>query len=351
MSARPAPGAASPAALGRRSFLASAAAGAATLLLDGCGGSPASSGPRAVTLIEPGAENLDWAPISLAQASGIYRSEGLHVSTVGATISSQVLQQLIAGNALIGRATTYEVVEAIANQHAPLVVIATDVQESADAVVSLGSRPIRSVRELAGKTVGVQTLLGGNAQILSIQLRRAGVPDGAVKQIEVGQSAAAFGFLQDHRTDAILAGTDKLAIMQHADPSIVSFNLTGPGPVFGVSYVVTRTSLRSRRSELIAFLRATRKAMYELIEPSTRPAAVRRLRGSGFAALQNAVVGERAVGQLVTEWQAAGAANILRNVPSLWERDVAELVAAGALHAGTKATDLYSNELVAAASA
>lgn len=331
----------------RRGFLA---AGATALWLAGCGGGGTSVGTRTLSLIEPGTQTLDWAPINLAQVAGLYRAQGLQVKTTGATIASQVLQQLIAGDGLIGRTTTFAAVEAIANERAPLVVVATDFQESANVVVSLARKPIRSVSELAGQTVGVGTLLGGNAQVLSIELQRAGVPSGAVTRIAVGQSAAAFGFLQDHRVVAILAETDKLAIMQESDPSLVSFNLTGPGPVFGVSYVVSREILRSHRTELVGFLRATRQAMERIIDPSTRIAALHQLRGMGFAALQNEVVAERAVRQLVQAWEAAGPSNLLRNVPAPWERDVAELIAVGALHPGTRSTDLYTNEVVDAAS-
>jgi putative hydroxymethylpyrimidine transport system substrate-binding protein len=161
----------------------------AALALAACGEKKDTLAPAA-TQTQPLNLMLDWLPnadhvgIYEALADGGFAKAGLKVHVQVPTDPASPLQLLAAGK--VDAAISYEPQLMLARDAGePLVAIAALVQRPLTSIVSLHSKHISSPQDLRGKTIGNAGIPYQQAYLKTI-LAHAGVPEGSVKDVNVG---------------------------------------------------------------------------------------------------------------------------------------------------------------------
>jgi putative hydroxymethylpyrimidine transport system substrate-binding protein len=158
----------------------------------GCGAKPepgaggAASGSRqSLRVMLDYLPNADHAGLYAAQAQGDDARAGLDVTLTPPPDPSAPLKLLEAGRADLAISYEPELLLARDQGASDLVAVAAIVQKPLTSLISIGKRPIRSPRQLAGKRVGTAGIPYQSAYLKTI-LRRAGVAPSSVKETDVG---------------------------------------------------------------------------------------------------------------------------------------------------------------------
>ena len=182
--------------LGRRRFRTTriglaACAAALALTAAACGGSSGSSaGGGKVTTVTLGyVPYADDAALFLAEQKGIFRRHGLDVKFVPAANPTAIVASMLSGQEQFGFVTTPVLANVNAKGTPFKCVSSVDggqpsnpTQDSTALVAAKGSG-ITSVKDLAGKTVGMVQLTSLNSLDILVLAKRAGISPASVHQI------------------------------------------------------------------------------------------------------------------------------------------------------------------------
>lgn len=158
-----------------------------------------SAAAKPLTIILDWFVNPDHAPLFVAKQQGYFKQQGLNVKLISPAEPSDAIKLVAAGKADLGISYQPEFMVAVA-QGIPLVRVATLINKPLSCMLVLKSGPIKTIKDLKGKTIGYST--GGIDNItLRTMLQHHGLPLSAVKLISFhyGQTQA----LLAHRVDAI----------------------------------------------------------------------------------------------------------------------------------------------------
>jgi NitT/TauT family transport system substrate-binding protein len=208
--------------------------------------------------------SVQFAPFYLADRAGYYREEGLSV-TFQNKIDPELVTLVANGTVDVGIADGTSVIPAV-SQGIPIRYLATVYATNPSIVFAKASSGIESPADLEGRQIGIPGRFGSSWIILQAMLSSA---DLAVDDVEIveypdfgqgvavreGAVDAATGFANNEPVQLELAGEE--AVVLHVD-DIVAF--PGPGLVAGTS------TLGSKRTAVAGFVRATLRAMGEIVE-------------------------------------------------------------------------------------
>jgi NitT/TauT family transport system substrate-binding protein len=293
----------------------------------------------------PFAASLGYVLDLAAKTRGHFDAERLDVGIEFARSSGQAMQSVISGQAQIARAGVLEIVPAVTDQDAPLVAIAMANQRMIYALLSAPDDPVRSLDDVAGKTVGLPSL-GGNAQTtLDLVLREGGVDPASVELVPAGFDASAFGLLEEGRIDAMFTNADIRATLEDRGVEIVTADLDDVNPLLGLVLTATRPYAEENGDVLARYLRALDAARGELEDEAVLDEVVTDLRGDwDIPALENPDLAKRIIGIQAELWYAGGDDTFLRPIPERWERGLAGFAELGAVDEGLDPTDFYTAE-------
>lgn len=246
---------------GARRGLAAAAGLALLAVLAACssstpaastsGGSAPNYGASGVAL--SWIKNYEFAGYFYANKKGYYTDNGFDTVKIiagGATTNSW--DTVLAGQALIGLASDLTGVTGAINDGAPLKIIGAQFVKSPVGFVSLSQNPIRSISDLAGKTIGVDA--GGKLAVQAV-LKANNLPQNTVTFESVpagidplmnGKVDALIGFLTNYPIAVKEAGGDAVTL---------SFSDAGYAQ-FGDAVVVSEDALKNRRDEVKAMMKS-----------------------------------------------------------------------------------------------
>jgi NitT/TauT family transport system substrate-binding protein len=196
------------AGLSRRGLLAALPAGAAALTgLTACGtGSvhleAGSDGLVPLTLQMDGSAVPYYAPLYLADAKGIFASHGLSVDFVYADAST-VLKNVAVGNVELGFPNGDSVIAAVSNE-VPVSVIHSTYQRGIGALLFKRAAGIREPADIAGKTIGVNSLGSPNFVQLQVIAAAAGLTADVDFDVRVVGGSAIVEALISDQVDAIM---------------------------------------------------------------------------------------------------------------------------------------------------
>jgi putative hydroxymethylpyrimidine transport system substrate-binding protein len=199
---------------------------------------------------------LDWFPnadhvgLYEALANGDFTKAGLNVHVEVPSDPSSPLQLLNAGK--VDFAISYEPEVMLArDQGEPLVSVAALVQEPLTSIVSVGSKHIKSVKDLKGKTVGDAGIPYQHAYLTTI-LAHAGVPANAVKEVNVGDGLVPA--MLSGKVDATLGAYWNYEAIQLQQlgkhPNVIHMNQVGV-PTYDELVLVVRRSMLSNNIDLV----------------------------------------------------------------------------------------------------
>ena len=249
----------------RRDFLRLGGLGAAGIALAACGGGSSGSAPAAGASAAPASfgdlsmqlswiKNIEFGGEYMADSKGYYTQAGFSkVDLVtGPVDSADAL--VVAGNVTVGVSAPDATARFITEQGAPLKIIGATFQKNPFCILSIEQgKPIRTLADLAGKTVGIQA--GTNQQIFAGFLKANGIDPASVKQVVVQYEPTP---LTEKKVDgfmAFLTNEPFLVKQQGFTPVTLAFADNGL-PLASETLVVLQDTIDKDRDKLKAFLKA-----------------------------------------------------------------------------------------------
>jgi putative hydroxymethylpyrimidine transport system substrate-binding protein len=217
-------------------------------------GSPGSA--QSLSLMLDWFPNADHAGIYQALRDGDFARAGLGVHVQTPSDPASPLQLVAAGK--VDAAISYEPELMLARQRGlTLVSVAAIVQTPLTSIVSVGSKHIKSVRQLRGKRVGDAGISYQHAYLQTI-LRHEGVSPASVKEINVGANLVPA--MLSGRVDATLGAYWNVEAIQLAQrgkhPNVIRVDKVGVPTYNELVLVVSRKTLSSKADELRRFVQA-----------------------------------------------------------------------------------------------
>jgi ABC-type nitrate/sulfonate/bicarbonate transport system substrate-binding protein len=267
----------------RRDFLRLGGLGVAGLALVACGGGSSGSAPAAGASAAPASfgdlsmqlswiKNIEFGGEYMADSKGYYTQAGFSkVDLVtGPVDSADAL--VVAGNVTVGVSAPDATARFITEQGAPLKIIGATFQKNPFCILSVEQgKPIRTLADLAGKTVGIQA--GTNQQIFAGFLKANGIDPASVKQVVVQYEPTP---LTEKKVDgfmAFLTNEPFLVKQQGFTPVTLAFADNGL-PLASETLVVLQDTIDKDRDKLKAFLKAEIQGWNDAVAD---PAAVAKL--------------------------------------------------------------------------
>lgn len=160
--------------------------------------------------------NLAYPWLTLPLVLDYWKDEGYDVDVLPVGASLQALQQMVAGNVDFAQLNSSVVIQAnVTNQIPARVVMNTGVIDWSISVLADG--PIKDVRDLKGKTIGVFSLATGGIAFMKHYMRSQGMdPDRDVKMVAVGLGAPPVEALRSNKVQALLFWAAAQATFQNA---------------------------------------------------------------------------------------------------------------------------------------
>ena len=200
--------------------------------------------------------NADHAPLYSALAAGDFRAAGLEVKPVIPSETAEPLKLLAAGK--VDMAISYEPELLLARDEGlKLVSIGALVQRPLTSIIALPSAHIKSVADLAGKTVGTAGIPYQAAE-LKAALQSAGVDPASVHEVNVGFNLVPA--MLSGKVSATLGGYWNYEALQlqlmHKHPVTIPIDQAGVPTYNELVLVVREEQARTDGQDLRAFLQA-----------------------------------------------------------------------------------------------
>ena len=236
--------------LNRRHFLGTAAAtaAAASIPLRARASTP-------FTMQAAWINDAEFAGYFIGIDEGYYAAEGLDLTYLSGGPDVIPESTIIAGSADLALTTPDTTIKAIVEQGAPFKIIGAQYQKNPIGIVSLASNPINEPRDLIGKTLAVPPV---NVISVNAMLALNGIDPGQVNIVPYAYDPTP---LIRGEIDASLDFTTNVPYtISQQGVEATSFLLYDFGfTIYNDTVVVTEETLTSKRAELVAWLRASRK--------------------------------------------------------------------------------------------
>jgi NitT/TauT family transport system substrate-binding protein len=160
--------------------------------------------------------NVGYPWLTLPIALDYWKAEGYDVEVLPVGASLQALQQMVAGNADFAQLNSSVVIQAnVVNGVPARVVMNNGVIDWSLATLEDG--PIRDVKDLKGKTIGVFSLATGGIAFMKSYMRQNGMdPDKDVSLVAVGLGAPPVEALRTGKVQALLFWASANATFENA---------------------------------------------------------------------------------------------------------------------------------------
>jgi len=238
--------AAASAAGGSSSAAGSAASAVSTAIAPGSNGS--------ISLQLSWIKNIEFGGEYFADSKGYYTDAGFSAVDLATGPVDSADALVAAGNVTVGISAPDATARFISEQGAPLKVIASTFQKNPFCILSLEQgKPIKTVADLAGKTIGIQA--GTNQQIFEGFLKANKVDPASLTQVVVQYEPTP---LTEGKVDgfmAFLTNEPFLVKNQGFTPVTLSFADNGL-PLTSETYTVLQDTIDNQRDMLKAFLMA-----------------------------------------------------------------------------------------------
>jgi NitT/TauT family transport system substrate-binding protein len=159
--------------------------------------------------------NVTYPMLSLPVTLGYWKQEGYDVDVMPVGASLQSIQQLVAGNVEFGEVNASVVVQANAKNNLPVrIAMGNGVLDWSIAVDADG--PIRSAKDLKGKTIGVFSLATGGIAYFDSYLRANGLRPDDVDLLPLGLGVAPVQAMRTGKVQGLLYWASAVAGFQNA---------------------------------------------------------------------------------------------------------------------------------------
>lgn len=249
--------------ISRRGFLHTAAAAGAALTLPG-----RARAATPFTMQAAWINDAEFSGYFLAIDKGYYAEEGLELTYLPGGPDVIPESAIIAGRADLTLTTPDTTIRAISEQGAKFKIIGAQYQKNPIGVVSLKKNPVNAPADLVGKTIAVPPV---NIVTVEALLALNGIDKAQVNIVPYAYDPTP---LVKGEIDASLDFTTNVPFtIGQLGEEAQSFLLYDHGvTLYNDTVVVTEETLASKRKELVAWLRASRKGWVEnLADPALYP--------------------------------------------------------------------------------
>lgn len=211
-------------------------------------------------------------PLWVAQRQGFFEQQGLAVELAYTPTSGYLVEGLMSGRYDIGLASIDNLVayqEGQGDRAFPDADLVAFMGVDNGFLSVVGAAPIKTVSDLRGKRIAVDSPNTGFAFVLRELLARNGIADADVTLVRGGATEIRFRDLLAGRFDATLLRTPFDIIAAERGFNVLATADT-LGPYLGTSGMTRRSWARSNEAALIGFMRAYRRSMQWLAEPANR---------------------------------------------------------------------------------
>ncbi len=295
---------------------------------------------------------LNWvagganAGFAAAVAEGFYKDAGLDVTVVQGNGSANTAQLVASGRSQIAYADAVSVSQLIA-KGAPMKVLSTIYQSNPNQVMALKKSGIKSIKDLAGRKVGVPS---GSSQttMLPLFLKANSLKESDLQLLNMPPTAMVPALLQG-QVDAILGSMDAYQIQAEAQGAeLVNFPFATYGvPTVSTSIFANNDYIKQNPDVIKKFIAASLKGWSFAIDNPDK--AVKALKivfpevNEKLAAAELAAIGPL--------FCSGGAKYIGKAEDALWANSQVLLAEVKLLPAGQDPKSYYTNEYLPPASA
>lgn len=213
-----------------------------------------------LTVLLPAESPLEYPP-RVAEAAGYMAAEGLTTTYQYAGGSSEVIQQLLAGNGDIGFTCSGAIVEALGRGFTELRPVFTMIYQPIFGIRVQEDSPIETIEDLAGMTVGISDPAGGEVPIVKALLRQAGILD-QVELLAIGEEpAVTIRALENGQVDALGGSLSGFVPVLMQGVELRALEGEGVSNLPACEVVVTAETVEGRPEIIESFLRATAKGV------------------------------------------------------------------------------------------
>ena len=266
----------------RATLKAAAAAAVTAVLLAACGSSetpaPGATGEAAPDNVKVGVIPIvDVAPLYLGIKQGFFSDRGMNVTTESGQGGAAIVPGVVSGQFQFGFSNVTSLIIA-RSKGVPLKIVAAGNSSTGEAgkdfseVLVKTDSPIQSAKDLAGKTVAINTLKNIGDTTIRQSIKKAGGDPTAVKFVELpfpDMPAA----LQEGRVDAVWVVEPFVTIAKDQGARIIASNLVDTSPDTQISAYFTSEQLQQQDPDLV---KRFTEAMNESLEyAAANPDAVR----------------------------------------------------------------------------
>jgi NitT/TauT family transport system substrate-binding protein len=212
--------------------------------------------------------NIGYPTLTLPVTLGYWREEGYDVELFPVGASLQAIQQMVAGNAEIGEVNASVVVQANSKNDLPVrIIMGNGVIDWSVAVDADG--PIKSIKDLKGKTIGVFSLATGGIAYLNSYLRANGLdPAKDVELVALGLGAAPIDAMRNNKVQGLLYWAGATATFENAGLKLRRLVGEGWRSYPDYSMVTMQSSIDKNPDMVVAIARGAAKAtVFALANP------------------------------------------------------------------------------------
>src|SRR5260221_7534191 len=213
-----------------------------------------------------------------------------------------------------------DIMKEIANEGAPVMVVATINQGSPFFVISKKTAPVRGPQDMPGKVIGVISKGGGSENLLDAMLAEKGIDPTTIKRESVGDSPGGFGLIEAGRLNAFIGSIGTLIGLQGANAPIEYFSTDDYAPVPGQVYIASRESVAKDPDTIVRYLRGVKKAVDDMLADDAMDKTLDLLANFEIAAMKDRAIAKADLKANKELWLSAGQDQLLRNVPEAWQR-------------------------------
>jgi NitT/TauT family transport system substrate-binding protein len=296
-----------------------------------------------------------FANASVAQYLGYFRDEGLELDMIPSAGSDQAVQEVAAGKVLVGWPSPDPVILGYqSSQNLKLKWLYTSYQGFIYDLRTVAGSPITSIKDLAGKTIGVVSLASAALWAAKAMLRENGVDPARVTFVAIGQGSQAASAIKAGRVDAVALWDAVYAQLANEG---IRFNPPFQSPtlsrLFSNGFVVTPQTLTGERTMLVGLCRAIAKGTVWVLNnpeqavrihwhlyPATKPSGMPE-----DQALQRSLAVLKArLPYLTLDWVSVKKWGY--NAPERWAAYEQFLYGLGILQQHVDVTQIYTNDLI-----
>lgn len=315
--------------ISRRSFAISglALAGVAA------GASARAQPKRELSFITPFGFLIGYAPTFNAQASGHFAREGLDVTMLPGKGSAVAVQQVIAGRATYGRGDPLAMAKAIA-EGAPIVAFATIEHRSPIVVYSSPDRPVRNIRDMVGKVIGIASKGSASDNVIDMMFAANGIPADAARREAIGNSPGGWGLIQQGRVDAHIVSIGTTTVLKESGEKIVMWSTSDVLAMPGQAYFALRQTVQDEPDTLLRVLRAEKASILEIKAADGRDIVARSAKLWDIEGAREVDFTVKAMRDEEVLWWRDDTSRLLKHDPASWSSMVDAMVKANLLKSG-----------------